>query len=90
MNQRDPEEQVERSVLSQHLQDQRCTTKPLDIQVPNIYIIEKGTEKVRKYHKSLKPNVWANFTQHGGSSWIWKRGEREPLNQNFNWNFYPT
>ena len=37
-DQREPKEQVERSVLSQRLQDQRHATKPLDIQVPNINI----------------------------------------------------
>ena len=37
-DQREPEEQVEVSVLPQHLQGQRCATKPLDIQVPYICI----------------------------------------------------
>ena len=33
----EPKEKVEVSVLPQHLQGQRCATKPLDIQVPYIY-----------------------------------------------------
>ena len=37
-DQREPKEQAERTVLSQHSQDQRCAAKPLDIQVPNINI----------------------------------------------------
>ena len=59
VDQRKPEEQVERTVLSQHsTRPKMCITKPLDIQVPNIYIYiyiyireKQGAVKVRKYHK---------------------------------------
>ena len=71
-------------MLSQHLQDQRHATKPLDTQVPNLYrdkVLQrlKGTVKVRADH-------WG-ITQHGGSSWDFKRGKRGPVNQTFNRNF---
>ena len=38
VDQREPKELVKELCMSQHLQDQRCKTKPLDTQVPNKYI----------------------------------------------------
>ena len=45
----------ERTVLCQFSQDQRCATKPLDIQVPNLYrdkVLQrlKGTVMVKAEH----------------------------------------
>ena len=52
----------ERTVLSQCLQDQRCATKPLDIQVPNLYrdkVLQrlKDTVKVKAEHWGINTTM---------------------------------
>ena len=52
-NQREPEERVERTVLVQCLQDQECrATKRLGVQVPKLYIKDKGLQRLQNTIKT--------------------------------------